>query len=374
MALFTLDELAAAAKVVRSLVPPTPAYAWPLLAHRAGLEVVVKHENHTPTGSFKARGGLVYVDSLRRAGSLPKGLVTATRGNHGQSVALAAAKLGLPAVIVVPEGNSAEKNAAMEAFGGELVTAGRDFDESRAIAARIQHERGYHFVPSFHRELVKGVATYAHELFTAHPDLAVVYVPIGMGSGICGLITVRDLLGLKTEIVGVAAAEAPAFALSFEAGRVVTTETARTFADGMACREPQAEPFEIVRKGRPRGQRERGRDRRGGAHSVCRHAQHGGRRRRRAARRAAAGEGDVSGQARRHRLVRRQYRHAGVREDSRRRDAGDLALRLGLPAGRRRAPALSQEVSICNAKIVQRLPRRERPRGAPSLPDWPALR
>ncbi len=131
MALFTLDELAAATAVVRSLVPPTPAYAWPLLARRAGFEVVVKHENHTPTGSFKARGGLVYVDSLRRAGSLPKGLVTATRGNHGQSVALAAARLGLPAVIVVPEGNSAEKNAAMQAFGGELVTAGRDFDESR---------------------------------------------------------------------------------------------------------------------------------------------------------------------------------------------------------------------------------------------------
>lgn len=252
MALFTLDELAAATAVVRSLVPPTPAYGWPLLARRAGFEVVVKHENHTPTGSFKARGGLVYVDSLRRGGSLPKGLVTATRGNHGQSVALAAARLGLPAVIVVPEGNSAEKNAAMQAFGGELVTAGRDFDESRVIAERIQHERGYHFVPSFHRELVKGVATYAHELFAAHRDLAAVYVPIGMGSGICGLITVRDLLGLKTEIVGVVAAKAPAFALSFEAGRVVTTQTARTFADGMACREPQAEPFEIVRKGAAR--------------------------------------------------------------------------------------------------------------------------
>lgn len=252
MPLFTLDELEAATAIVRSLVPPTPAYAWPLLARRTGIDVVVKHENHTPTGSFKARGGLVYVDSLRRAGSLPKGLVTATRGNHGQSVALAAARLGLAAVIVVPEGNSAEKNAAMEAFGGELVTAGKDFDESRVIAAQIQRERGYHSVPSFHRELVKGVATYAHELLTSRPDLDVVYVPIGMGSGICGLITMRDLLGLKTEIVGVVAANAPAFALSFEAGRIVSTETARTFADGMACREPQAEPFEIVRKGAAR--------------------------------------------------------------------------------------------------------------------------
>ena len=252
MPLFTLDELSAATAIVRGLVPPTPAYAWPLLARRTGVDVVVKHENHTSTGSFKARGGLVYVDSLRRAGSLPKGLVTATRGNHGQSIAIAAARLGIPAVIVVPEGNSAEKNAAMEAFGGELVIAGRDFDESRRVAERIQHERGYHFVPAFHRELVKGVATYAHELFTRRPDLDVVYVPIGMGSGICGLITLRDLLGLKTDIVGVVAANAPAFALSVAAGRIVPTETARTFADGMACRVPQAEPFEIIRRGAAR--------------------------------------------------------------------------------------------------------------------------
>ena len=252
MPLFTLDELEAAIPIVRGLVPPTPAYAWPLLARRTGVDVMVKHENHTPTGSFKVRGGIVYAEALRRTGSLPKGLVTATRGNHGQSIAIAARRLGLPAVIVVPEGNSTEKNAAMEAFGGELVIAGKDFDESRIVAERIQHERGYHFVPAFHRELVKGVATYAHELFTAHADLAVVYVPIGMGSGVCGLITVRDLLGLKTEIVGVVADEAPAFALSFEAGRIVPTPTARTFADGMACREPQAEPFEIIRAGAAR--------------------------------------------------------------------------------------------------------------------------
>jgi threonine dehydratase len=252
MPLFSLDELDAATTIVRSLVPPTPAYAWPLLARHAGVEVVVKHENHTPTGSFKARGGLVYGESLRSAGHLPKGLVTATRGNHGQSVAIAAQRLGLPAVIVVPEGNSAEKSAAMEAFGAELVTAGKDFDESRIIAAQIQHNRGYQFVPSFHRELVKGVATYARELFDGFPDLDVVYVPIGMGSGICGLITVRDLLGLNTEIVGVVAVNAPAFALSVDAGRPIPTATARTFADGMACREPQAEPFDIISKGAAR--------------------------------------------------------------------------------------------------------------------------
>ncbi|MGB7019431.1 MAG: threonine dehydratase, partial [Xanthobacteraceae bacterium] len=252
MPLFTLDELAEAAAIVGRAVPPTPAYAWPLLAQAVGAEVVVKHENHTPTGSFKARGGLVYVDALLRAGPRPKGFVTATRGNHGQSVAAAATRNGIPAVIVVPQGNSSEKNAAMAAFGGEVVTGGKDFDESRGVAAAIQRERGYHFVPSFHRELVKGVATYAHELFMSHPALDVVYVPIGMGSGICGLITVRDLLGLSTEIVGVVAANAPAFALSFEAGHPVQTNSARTFADGVACRDPPAEALDIIVKGAAR--------------------------------------------------------------------------------------------------------------------------
>ena len=252
MPLFTLDELAAATATVRSYVPPTPAYAWPLLAERVGATVVVKHENHTPTGSFKARGGLVYVDALCRADRNLKGLVTATRGNHGQSIALAAARNGVPVVIVVPEGNSREKNAAMQAFGGELVTGGKDFDESRTVAAQIQDQRGYHYVPSFHRDLVKGVATYAFELFKSFDDLDVVYVPIGMGSGICGLITVRDLLGLKTEIVGVVAENAPAFALSFAAGHPVPTNSARTFADGVACRDPQAEAFAIIKTGAAR--------------------------------------------------------------------------------------------------------------------------
>jgi threonine dehydratase len=252
MPLFTLDELAAATATVRTYVPPTPAYAWPLLAERVGATVVVKHENHTPTGSFKARGGLVYVDTLCRADRSLKGLVTATRGNHGQSIALAAARNGVPVVIVVPEGNSREKNAAMQAFGGELVTGGKDFDESRTVAAQIQNERGYHFVPSFHRDLVKGVATYAFELFKSFDDLDVVYVPIGMGSGVCGLITVRDLLGLKTEIVGVVAENAPAFALSFAAGRPVPTNSAQTFADGIACRDPQAEAFAIIKAGAAR--------------------------------------------------------------------------------------------------------------------------
>lgn len=252
MPLFSLADLTEAKAVVRGFVAQTPVHAWPLLEARTGVKVFVKHENHTPTGAFKVRGGVVYLEALRRAGRLPKGLVTATLGNHGQSVAVAAGRDGIPAVIVVPEGNSYEKNAAMRAFGAELIVAGADFDESRAIAMQISEDRGYHLVPAFHPDLVKGVATYAHELFTAVLDLHTVYVSIGMGSGICGLITVRDLLGIDTEIVGVVADNAPAFALSFKAGHPVRTSSARTFADGMACRDPQPEALAIIREGAAR--------------------------------------------------------------------------------------------------------------------------
>lgn len=249
---FSLADLEAAAKLVHEVMPPTPAIAWPLLRRRSGLDIVVKHENHTPTGAFKLRGGLVYLDRLQREGRLPKGLVTATRGNHGQSVAFAAARYGIPAVLVVPEGNSPEKNAAMEGFGGELVIAGRDFDESRAVAARIAEDRDFVFMPSFAPDLVLGVATYAYELFRAASDLAAVYVPIGMGSGICAVIAVRDLLGLDTEIIGVVADGAPAFALSFEAGHPVPTDSAVTFADGMACRDPQKVALDVILGGAER--------------------------------------------------------------------------------------------------------------------------
>jgi threonine dehydratase len=252
MTLFSRDALNEAAALVHQTVPPTPSFAWPLLARSIGATVVVKHENHTPTGAFKVRGGLVYMDSLRRSGKLPMGVVTATRGNHGQSVALAASKFGVHAVLVVPEGNSVEKNAAMEALGGELVIAGRDFDESRGKAAEIERERGYHYVPSFHADLVRGVATASLELFSAYRDLDALYVPIGMGSGICAAITARDLLGLKTEIIGVVAENAPAIALSFAAGKPVPTATARTFADGLACRDPQPEALAIITKGATR--------------------------------------------------------------------------------------------------------------------------
>lgn len=252
MTLFTIDDVRRAARLVNEIVPPTPAYAWPLLAKRVGFEVIVKHENHTPTGSFKARGGLVYMDAMGRGAEPPSGFVTATRGNHGQSIAIGAARANVPAVIVVPEGNSVEKNAAMEAFGGQVMIAGKDFDESREVAGTLQNELGYQLVPSFHRDLVLGVSTYAVELFEHYKNIDTVYVPIGMGSGICGLITIRDLLGLKTEIVGVVAENADAFAQSFEAGHIVTTDTANTFADGMACRTPMPEPFEIIKKGAAR--------------------------------------------------------------------------------------------------------------------------
>lgn len=246
--MFDLAALREAAAFVHQHVPATPQHAWPLLAARLGCEVWVKHENHAPTGAFKVRGGLVYVRSLLEGGTPPRGLVTATRGNHGQSMAMAARRAGLPLVIVVPEGNSREKNAAMRALGAELVEHGVDFDVAREAAGRMAEELGYTMVPSFHPELVRGVATYALELFEAVRELDCVYVPIGMGSGICGLIQARNLLGLNTEIVGVVSRAADAYAQSFEQGRIVTTATAETFADGMACRVPHADAFAMVRE------------------------------------------------------------------------------------------------------------------------------
>ena len=252
MPLFSLAELEAALPLVRSVVPATPQHAWPLLARRTGAQVWVKHENHTPIGAFKIRGGVTYLDALKRSGRQFSGVVTATRGNHGQSIALAAARAGLPCTIFVPHGNSREKNAAMQALGAELIVIGSDFDACRPHAAEFADRHGYHYVPSFHADLVKGVATYALELFSAVKDLDAVYAPIGMGSGICGLISVRDLLGLQTHIIGVVADAAPAVALSFEQGRLLNTNAAATFADGMACRVPVAEPLDIIRRGAAR--------------------------------------------------------------------------------------------------------------------------
>lgn len=247
--MFTRAELDAASRLVHAHFGPTPQYSWPLLADHTGCDIWVKHENHTPIGAFKVRGGLVYLDWLKRSQPEVKGVITATRGNHGQSIALAARLAGLSCVILVPHGNSVEKNAAMRAFGAELIEHGRDFDEAKDFAARVARERALHFVPSFDRRLVTGVATYALELFTAVDKLDAVYVPIGMGSGICGVMGVRDLLGLKTDVIGVVAEAAPAIALSFEAGRPVPTNAARTFADGLACRDPHADAVAAIREG-----------------------------------------------------------------------------------------------------------------------------
>lgn len=252
MPLFTLSELEAASGLVHAHMPPTPQYAWPLLARRLGAEVWVKHENHTPTGAFKVRGGIVYMDGLVRSGTPVKAVVSATRGNHGQSIAYAARKAGLRSIIYVPHGNSVEKNAAMRAFGAELVEHGDDFDSAKSEAGRVAKAEGLHFVPSFHRDLVLGVATYALELFRAVPDIDRVYVPIGLGSGIAGVITVRDLMGLKTEVVGVVSENAAAYALSVEAGHIVQTNTARTFADGVAVRQPDADAFALISAGASR--------------------------------------------------------------------------------------------------------------------------
>lgn len=252
MPLFSLADLEAARDLVHAHMPPTPQYAWPLLAKRLGTEVWVKHENHTPTGAFKVRGGIVYMDGLVRSGRPVKAVVSATRGNHGQSIAFAASRAGLRSVIYVPHGNSIEKNAAMRAFGAELVEHGEDFDTAKSEAGRVAAAEGLHFVPSFHRDLVLGVATYALELFSSVPNLDRVYVPIGLGSGIAGVITARDLLGLDTEVVGVVSENAAAYALSLQANRVIPTNTARTFADGLAVRVPDADALALIAAGASR--------------------------------------------------------------------------------------------------------------------------
>jgi threonine dehydratase len=249
---FDLPALEDAARLVHGVFPPTPQYAWPLLAARTGAEVWVKHENHTPTGAFKVRGGLTYFDRLKRERRGARGVVSATRGNHGQSLAFAGARAGVPVTIVVPRGNSVEKNAAMRAFGATLVEHGADFDAARMHAMALAERDGLDFAPSFAPDLVRGVATYALELFRGAPKLDALYVPIGLGSGICGCIMARDLLGLSTEIIGVQSTEAAAYALSFAAGRVVTVESANTRADGMATRIPDPAALAMILKGAAR--------------------------------------------------------------------------------------------------------------------------
>ena len=250
--MFDLAELERAQQIVHAAMRPTPAYGWPLLAERLGTNVIVKHENHTPTGAFKVRGGLVYVDRLKRERPDTAGIVSATRGNHGQSLAFAAGRHKLPVTIYVPHGNSVEKNRAMKAFGAQLIEYGEDFEAARQEAGRHAERDGLEIVPSFHRDLLLGVATYALELFRSQSNIDVLYVPIGLGSGISGCILARDLLGLKTEIVGVQSTEAPSYALSFKAGTIVSTNSSNTRADGVATRVPDKDAFDIIRKGASR--------------------------------------------------------------------------------------------------------------------------
>lgn len=252
MTLFDLDQLAAATEVVRRFVPPTPQYEWPMLNEAAGSSVTVKHENHTPVGAFKVRGGLVFMDRLARDRPDVSGVISATRGNHGQSLAFAGARFGRSVVILVPRGNSVEKNAAMRALGAEVIEHGDDFQEAREHSVVLAAERGLEAVPPFHLDLVLGVSTYALELFDAAGPLDTVYAPVGMGSGVNALITVRDLLGLDTKIVGVISSAALATQLSVAAGSVVTTESAATFVDGVACRTPDSAAIDGIIAGAAR--------------------------------------------------------------------------------------------------------------------------
>jgi len=242
----TIDEIRQAAESVYRVMGPTPQYCWPLLCKRLGTEIWVKHENQTPTGSFKARTAIIYVEELMKREPGTRGLIAATRGNHGQSVALAAKRFGLSAVIVVPHGNSVEKNAAMRAQGAELIKHGHDYQSSREHADALAKEMGYHFVPPYHRDIVKGVATYWLEFFTKLKNIDVVYVPIGMASGACAAAAVRNGLGLKTKIVGVVSDAAPAMALSFEQKRCVEAPANAKLADGLACRKPEQESLDFL--------------------------------------------------------------------------------------------------------------------------------
>jgi threonine dehydratase len=242
----SLAQLERAAQLVYEAMAPTPQYRWPLLCEQLGTQSWVKHENHTPTGAFKVRGGLVYFSDLARHTPRPAGVVSATRGNHGQSIGFAAQRHNIPATIVVPHGNSREKNAAMRAQGVELIEHGEDFQAAREYATSLAQRRGLLMVPSFHPLLVQGVATYSLELLRAVPDLDVAYVPIGLGSGICGMIAAREALGSRTEVVGVVSEHAPAYALSFEQRRPVEHPVTTRIADGMACRTPEPAALEIL--------------------------------------------------------------------------------------------------------------------------------
>ncbi|MBA2412593.1 MAG: threonine dehydratase [Burkholderiaceae bacterium] len=242
------NAIEAAARVVYAAMPPTPQYVWPQLTEALGTEVWLKHENHTPTGAFKVRGGLTYFDHLRRQHSDRRGVIGATKGNHGQSMGFAARRAAMRCALVVPHGNSREKNAAMRSLGVELIEFGRDFQAAREHATTLAQQDALHFVPSFHIDLVAGGATYWAELFRAATDLDTVYVPIGQGSGICACVAARDAFSPHTRVIGVISAHARCYALSLGTGRLIESPVTTLLADGLACRIPDAASLEVIRR------------------------------------------------------------------------------------------------------------------------------
>lgn len=246
MQLPTLADIEHATTLVYEAMPPTPQYSWPLLNEALGLEAWIKHENHTPTGAFKVRGGLVYLDALKRRQPDIPGVIAATRGNHGQSIAFAARRHGIPVSIVVPHGNSLEKNAAMRAFGATLVEHGQEFQEAREHAIALAAREGLHMVPSYHPDLVAGVATGWLELLRAQPGLDTLLVPIGQGSSFCAAVAARNALGLKTRMIGVVSAHALGYQLSFRSGQAVESPVSTVIADGLACRVPDPSSLPVV--------------------------------------------------------------------------------------------------------------------------------
>lgn len=249
---FTLAELDTAAALIYRTLAPTPQYDWPLLRARTDSDLWVKHENHLPVGAFKVRGGLTYLAALKQHQPDCQGVISATRGNHGQSIAFAAARQGIHPVIVVPHGNSREKNQAMQAWGAELIEYGEDFNDASDHAAQLAEQRGLHRVPSFHPDLIKGVASYWLELFRAVPDLHTAYVPIGLGSGLCAGIAARDALGLNTRLVGVVSDQAPTYALSWQAGQIIEHPSRTQIGDGIAVRQPDPDALQMIRQGAER--------------------------------------------------------------------------------------------------------------------------
>ena len=244
--MLTLRDIESAANTVYAHFQATPQYRWALSSERLGTDCWMKHENHTPVGAFKIRGGLTYFEALKSRGELPKEVISATRGNHGQSMGWAARANGVACTIVVPLHNSVEKNAAMRALGVTLIEHGEDFQAAREFAINLAKERNAHMVPSFHLHLIRGVATYWWEFFKAVPNMDVAYVPIGMGSGAASAIAAKLALGRSIKIVGVVSSHATAYADSMAAGRVIEAPATTVLADGMACRIPDQAALDVL--------------------------------------------------------------------------------------------------------------------------------